>query len=74
MTYARLAISYGVSEYVMKPIDYEEMQRLLMKMYEELEKEYNEKINRVRLETCIYTELAAFASAVFYSPGNRDYE
>lgn len=54
-TYARLAISYGVSEYVMKPIDYEEMQRLLIKMYQELEKEYNEKINRVRLENA-YTQ------------------
>ena len=30
--YARLAISYGVSEYIMKPINYEEMQNLLMKM------------------------------------------
>lgn len=25
--YARLAISYGVSEYIMKPIDYNEMQK-----------------------------------------------
>ena len=41
--YARLAISYGVSEYIMKPINYEEMQNLLMKMHEELDKEYNEK-------------------------------
>ena len=48
--YARLAISYGVSEYIMKPINYEEMQNLLMKMHEELDKEYNEKMNRVRLE------------------------
>ena len=28
--YARLAISYGVSEYIMKPINDEEMQNLLM--------------------------------------------
>ena len=42
--YARLAISYGVSEYIMKPINYEEMQNLLMKMHEELDKEYNEKM------------------------------
>ena len=48
--YARLAISYGVSEYIMKPINYEEMQNLLMKMHEELDKEYNEKMNRARLE------------------------
>ena len=46
--YARLAISYGVSEYIMKPIDYEEMQKLLIKMHEELDKEYNEKMNRLR--------------------------
>ena len=46
--YARLAISYGVSEYIMKPINYEEMQNLLMKMHEELDKEYNEKMNRAR--------------------------
>ena len=48
--YARLAISYGVSEYIMKPIDYEEMQKLLIRMHEELDKEYNEKVNRAQLE------------------------
>ena len=48
--YARLAISYGVSEYVMKPINYDEMKKLLISMYEELEKEYAEKLNRARLE------------------------
>lgn len=42
--YARLAISYGVSEYIMKPIDYNEMQKLLMEMHEELDQEYNEKL------------------------------
>ena len=52
--YARLAISYGVSEYIMKPINYEEMQNLLMKMHEELDKEYNEKMNRARLEHAIW--------------------
>ena len=48
--YARLAISYGVSEYIMKHINYEEMQNLLMKMHEELDKEFYEKMNRARLE------------------------
>ena len=48
--YARLAISYGVSEYIMKPINYEEMKSLLISMHEELEKEYAEKLNRNRLE------------------------
>ena len=65
-TYARLAISYGVSEYVMKPIDYEEMQRLLIKMYQELEKEYNEKINRVRLENA-YTQSLPLLRQQFFS-------
>ena len=48
--YARLAISYGVSEYIMKPINFEEMQSLLVSMHKELEKEYAEKLNRNRLE------------------------
>ncbi len=48
--YARLAISYGVSEYVMKPINYDEMRKLLTAMHERLEKEYAEKLNRARLE------------------------
>ena len=65
-TYARLAISYGVSEYVMKPIDYEEMQHLLIKMYQELEKEYNEKINRVRLENA-YTQSLPLLRQQFFS-------
>ncbi len=53
--YARLAISYGVSEYIMKPINYEEMQRLLMNMHRKLDKEYDEKMNRARLESA-YTK------------------
>ena len=53
--YARTAISYGVSQYLMKPIDYDEMQKLLTNIHEELEKEYAEKLNRTRLEN-IYAE------------------
>lgn len=48
--YARLAISYGVLEYLMKPIDYDEMRKLLVHMHQNLEREYDEKINRARLE------------------------
>lgn len=48
--YARLAISYGVSEYLMKPIDYEEMQKLLTDMHRKLTEEYDERMNRARLE------------------------
>lgn len=48
--YARLAISYGVSEYIMKPIDYDEMNKLLTNVHQTLEEEYNEKINWTRLE------------------------
>lgn len=48
--YARLAISYGVSEYLMKPIDYDEMKKLLVNMHQTLEEEYNEKLNWTRLE------------------------
>mgnify|MGYP000396999265 CR=1 FL=1 len=72
--YARLAISYGVSEYIMKPINYEEMQNLLMKMHEELDKEYNEKNEPCPVGTCLYGEPSAFAATVFYSPGNRKNE
>ena len=64
-TYARLAISYGVSEYVMKPIDYEEMQSLLKKMYQDLDKEYNEKINRARLENAYAQSLPLLRQQFF---------
>ena len=57
----------------MKPINYEEMQNLLMKMHEELDKEYNEKMNRARLEHAIWRAFR-FAATVFYSPGNRKNE
>ena len=50
----------------MKPIDYEEMQHLLIKMYQELEKEYNEKINRVRLENA-YTQSLPLLRQQFFS-------
>lgn len=48
--YARRAISYGVSEYVLKPIDFEEMQQLLSKLHAELEEEYDFRTNRQRQE------------------------
>lgn len=64
--YARLAISYGVSEYIMKPIHYEEMQKLLIEMHEELDREYNEKMNRVRLETA-YTKSLPLLRQQFFS-------
>lgn len=63
--YARLAISYGVSEYIMKPIDYNEMQKLLMEMHEELDQEYNEKINRVRLEEAYIKSLPLLRQQFF---------
>ncbi len=64
--YARLAISYGVSEYIMKPINYDEMQKLLIEMHEELDREYNEKMNRVRLETA-YTKSLPLLRQQFFS-------
>lgn len=48
--YAQLAIRYGVSEYVLKPIDFEEMGSLLEKLNKELEKEFKQHRNRERLE------------------------
>ena len=64
--YARLAISYGVSEYVMKPINYDEMKSLLITMHERLEKEYAEKRNRVRLEK-VYEESLPLLRQQFFS-------
>ena len=64
--YARTAISYGVSQYIMKPIDYNEMQKLLTTMHEELEKEYAEKMNRTRLEN-IYTESIPLLRQQFFT-------
>ena len=56
----------------MKPIDYNEMQKLLTTMHEELEKEYAEKMNRTRLEN-IYTEkYSSSSAAVFYTAFNRN--
>ena len=54
--YARTAISYGVSQYIMKPIDYNEMQKLLTTMHEELEKEYADFFaTQTELTTLIYS-------------------
>lgn len=64
--YARLAISYGVSEYVMKPINYDEMRKLLITMHERLEKEYAEKLNRDRLEK-VYTVSLPLLRQQFFS-------
>ena len=64
--YARTAISYGVSQYIMKPINYNEMQKLLTTMHEELEKEYAEKMNRTRLEN-IYTESIPLLRQQFFT-------
>lgn len=64
--YARKAISYGVSEYVMKPIDFENMKKLLQDMHERLEKEYDDKINRQRLEE-IYRESQPLLRQQFFS-------
>ena len=63
--YARMAISYGVSEYIMKPINHEEMQKLLSKMHEELEKEYDEKMNRARLENVYAVSLPLLRQQFF---------
>lgn len=48
--YAQLAIRYGVSEYVLKPIDFEEMHSLLEKLHKELEEELEQRRNREHLE------------------------
>ena len=64
--YARTAISYGVSQYLMKPIDYDEMQKLLTNIHEELEKEYAEKLNRTRLEN-IYAESIPLLRQQFFT-------
>lgn len=50
----------------MKPIDYNEMQKLLTTMHEELEKEYAEKMNRTRLEN-IYTESIPLLRQQFFT-------
>ena len=75
--YARLAISYGVSEYVMKPINYDEMKKLLIDMHEKLEKEYAEKLNRVRLEKVYAVSLPLlrqqFLSQLVTGPLERQY-
>ena len=63
--YARLAISYGVSEYLMKPIDYDEMKKLLIDMHQALEEEYNEKINWTRLENAYFKSLPLLRQQFF---------
>lgn len=53
--FARSAIRYGVSEYMLKPIDYPEMSKLLRRMHEELEAEYDARLDRER-QRKIYQE------------------
>lgn len=70
--YARLAISYGVSEYLMKPIDYDEMKKLLVNMHQTLEEEYNEKLNWTRLEYAYLKSLPLLRQQFFYAACLRD--
>lgn len=53
--FARSAIRYGVSEYMLKPIDYPEMNKLLKRIHEELEAEYDARLDRERQKK-IYQE------------------
>ena len=53
--FARSAIRYGVSEYMLKPIDYSEMNKLLRRMHDELEEEYDARSDRER-QRKIYQE------------------
>lgn len=41
----------------MKPIDYDEIKKLLINMHQALEEEYNEKINWTRLENAYFKSL-----------------
>lgn len=49
----------------MKPIDYDEMKKLLEKMHQSLEDEYNEKINWTRLENAYYKSLPLLRQQFF---------
>lgn len=48
--YARKALSYGVSEYILKPIDMEEVKQLLQRLHAELEAEFHARTDRERQE------------------------
>lgn len=63
--YARRAISYGVSEYVLKPIDFEEMRQLLTKLHTELEEEYDFRTNRERQEAIYQQSLPLLRQQFF---------
>ena len=63
--YARSAIHYGVSEYLLKPIDYPEMSALLQRMHDELEQEYDARIDRERQKK-IYQESLPFVRQRYF--------
>lgn len=63
--YARSAIHYGVSEYLLKPIDYPEMSALLQRMHDELEQEYDARIDRERQKR-IYQESLPFVRQRYF--------
>lgn len=70
--YARTAISYGVSQYIMKPIDYNEMQKLLTTMHEELEKRICRENEPHPLGEHLYRKYSSSSAAVFYTAFNRN--
>ena len=49
----------------MKPINYDEMRKLLTDMHEELDREYDEKINRARLEHAYAESLPLLRQQIF---------
>ena len=64
--YAQLAIRYGVSEYILKPIDFQEMDTLLNKLHDELEEEFQQRSSRTRLEQ-LYQESLPLLQESFYT-------
>lgn len=64
--YARRAIRYGVSEYVLKPVDYDGMERLLKKLHAELEEEFDARTNREKMEI-IYQESMPLLRQQFFT-------
>lgn len=63
--YARRAISYGVSEYILKPIDFEEMKQLLIRIHDELEQEFDARTDRERQERVYQASLPLLRQQFF---------
>lgn len=69
-SYAQQAIKYGASDYLLKPINAEDLQKLIKKLVKTFEEEIFEDLSYIKIKKDIEAELGQYITAIRL--GNRD--